>query len=293
MIAETMAPVDTVLHTRHASISVRQSAGTGMPVLLIHGSGASKDVFSAQFSHPMAERLRLIALDLPGHGASSDAADPKTAYTLRGFADTVGEVIDQLGISHAAVFGWSLGGHIGIELLNGHPAVAGLMLTGAPPVASGMLAMLRGFHTGWDILLTSKENFTPRDVERFARLCYGDSVEPRFLEAIRRADGRVRSTVFKGLMRGEGADQRRVVETTSVPIAIVNGAHEPFARLGYVNSLNYRQLWQDRCLVIAGAGHAPFLEQPEIFNPMLEQFVEDVGRHSAAVADGARSVRIA
>ena len=288
---QNMTATDTVLSTKNALISVRQSGGTGMPVLMIHGSGSSKDVFAKQFAHPMADEFRLIALDLPGHGQSSDAGDPKTAYTLRGFADTVGEVIDQLGLSHVAVFGWSLGGHIAIELLHAHPAVAGLMLTGTPPVSHGLLAMLRGFHTGWDLLLTSKEHFTPREVERFGRLCYGENVEPSFLDAIRRADGRVRTTVFKGLMRGEGADQKRVVEEATIPIAIVNGANEPFARLGYVNNLSYRTLWENRCQIIAGTGHAPFLEMPEVFNPLLAKFVADVGRHSAAVDE--RATRIA
>jgi pimeloyl-ACP methyl ester carboxylesterase len=274
---------DTLLRTRHATISVRQSSGTGMPVMLIHGSASSKDVFAKQFAHPMADKFRLIAFDLPGHGQSSDAADPKSAYTVHGFAETAGEVLDQLGIRHAAVFGWSLGGHIAIELLNFHTAVAGLMLTGAPPVGNGMLAMLRGFHAGWDVLLTSKEHFSPRDVERYAKLCYGDNSEPAFLEAIRRADGRVRTTVFKSLMRGEGADQKHIIENTAVPVAIVNGADEPFARLGYVNSLAYRLLWQDRCQIISGTGHSPFWQAADTFNPLLAQFIEDVGRHSATL----------
>ncbi len=283
-----MATTDSILETRHARVSVRQSSGTGMPVLMIHGSGASKDVFARQFDHPMADEYHLVALDLPGHGASSDAENPKIAYTMRGFADTVGEVIEQLGLQHVAVFGWSLGGPIAIEMLDGNPAIAGLMLSGTPPVSQGMLAMLRGFHTGWDLMLTSKEVFTPRDVERFGKLCYGDAVAPEFLDAIRRADGRVRTTVFKGLIKGEGADQRHVVEHASVPIAIVNGANEPFARLGYLKGLSYRSLWHDQCHVIADAGHAAFWEAPEAFNPLLQQFVADVGRHSATAEERSR-----
>ncbi len=283
-----MTHFDSVIETRAARISVRQSAGSGMPVLMIHGSGSSKDVFARQFADPMANDFRMIAIDLPGHGESSDAEDPQAAYSLGGFAGAVGEVIDHLGLSHVAVFGWSLGGHIGIELLHAHKAVAGLMLTGTPPVSQGVLAMLRGFHTGWDLLLTSKGQFTARDVERFGRLCYGEAVTPSLLEAIARADGRVRTTVFKGLMRGEGADQKRTVEEAVVPIAVVNGANEPFARLSYLNSLNYRVLWGDKCHVIEGAAHAPFLTAPEQFNPLLASFVADVGRHSAAADERAK-----
>lgn len=283
-----MAQFDSVVDTTHGRVSVRQSAGSGMPVLMIHGSGSSKDVFARQFTDPMANDFRMIAIDLPGHGESSDAEDPQVAYSLRGFADTVGQIIDQLGLSHVAVFGWSLGGHIGIELLHAHKAVAGLLLTGTPPVSHGVLAMLRGFHTGWDLLLTSKGQFTSRDIERFGRLCYGEGVTPSLLGAISRADGRVRTTVFKGLMRGDGADQKRTVEDSVVPIAIVNGANEPFARLSYLNSLSYRTLWGDKCHVIEGAAHAPFLTAPEQFNPLLAAFVADVGRHSAAADERAR-----
>jgi pimeloyl-ACP methyl ester carboxylesterase len=282
---------DTTLDTKHGRISVRQSSGTGTAVLMIHGSGSSKDVFDRQFAHPMASKFHLVAPDLPGHGASSDAVDPKSAYTLRGLADAMGEVIDQLDLRHVVVFGWSLGGHVAIELLHSHPAIAGVMLTGAPPVAHGILAMLRGFHTSWDLMLTSKEHFTSRDVERFGKLCYGDDVEPAFLEAIRRADGRVRTIVFKDLVHGEGADQKLVVEHALVPIAVVNGAHEPFARLGYVKNLAYRTLWQDRCHVIAGAAHVPFREAPTLFNSLLERFIVDVERHSAAVEDDARRAK--
>jgi pimeloyl-ACP methyl ester carboxylesterase len=280
-IGHTMTTTDSILSTSNGDISIRQSQGTGMPLLLLHGSGASKDVFHRQFADPMADRYRMIAIDLPGHGASSNADDPQAAYTLQAMANTVGEVIDKLGISHVAVFGWSLGGHVAIELMERHKAVSGVMLTGTPPVSRGPLAMLRAFHTSWDILLTSKEEFSLRDIERFGRLCYDDTIEPAQLHSIARADGRVRTAVFKGLSRGDWSDQKLAVEHAAVPIAIVNGANEPIARLSYVNSLAYNTLWQGQCHVIPYAGHAPFLEAFRAFNPLLDQFVDDVGRQSA------------
>jgi pimeloyl-ACP methyl ester carboxylesterase len=238
----------------------------------------------------MAEQYRMIALDLPGHGQSFDAYNPQSAYALGAMADMVGEVIDQLQLSHVAVFGWSLGGHVAIELMGRHPAVAGLMLTGTPPVTRGPLAMLRAFHTGWDILLTSKEQFSERDIERFGKLCYGDHVTPALLRSIAATDGQVRTTIFRGLTRGEWSDQKRLVEHATVPVAMVNGEHEPIARLGYINSLDIGTLWQGQCHVIEGAGHAPFFTQPDAFNPLLEEFVADVGRQAAVTE---RKVRTA
>lgn len=259
-----------------STIGVTDAGGQGFPLLLLHGSGASKEVFTHQLESDLSAQYRLIALDLPGHGASSNATDPSRAYTITGYADAVRDVLRQLGVKRAAVFGWSLGGHIAIELAGSTELVAGLMLTGAPPVGRGPLAMLRGFHTSWDMLLASKEQFSERDIERFATLCFEESIVPELRAAIERADGRSRPVFQRSMLRGDGVDQRATVESLTAPVAIVNGAREPFARLGYLPTLAYRNLWRDTCMVISGAGHAPFWQRPEAFNPLLAEFCADV-----------------
>lgn len=274
-----MAVSERTIRTRQADIRLWETAGEGVPLLLVHGSGSSKEVFARQFASPLADRHRLIALDLPGHGNSSNARIPMTGYSIHGLAETVVEVLQQLNIEQVVVFGWSLGGHIAIEFASLTPTVIGLLLTGAPPVGRGPLGMLRGFQTNWDLLLASKEHFSALDAERFEELCFNGTGEPAFLEAIKRADGRARAIVFKSMMRGDGVDQKQVVEHSEIPIAIINGADEPFARSGYLASLNYGSLWGDRCIVIDGAGHAPFWEKPELFNPLLEQFTADAALH--------------
>jgi pimeloyl-ACP methyl ester carboxylesterase len=271
-----MPVVDKTIQTRHAEIRLSETSGKGLPILMLHGSGGARQMFAKQLSSPLAEVHRMVAIDLPGHGQSSDAFDPAATYTISGLAAAVADVLDQLGIKRALVYGWSLGGHVAMELTASHPAVAGLMLTGAPPVARGPLGLLRGFHTHWDLLLASKRSYSERDAERFEQLCFGGGADPAFLDMIRRADGRVRTNVFKSMMLGAGADQKRVVENADVPVAMVNGADDPFVRLGYVAGLSYRTLWDGRCHVIAGAGHAPFWTAAEIFNPLLFRFVRHV-----------------
>ncbi|MDC9823643.1 alpha/beta fold hydrolase [Devosia sp. ZB163] len=270
-----MPTFDHLITSRTATIRLSESTGAGLPLLLLHGSGASRQVFMHQFNNPLARAHRVIAPDLPGHGESSDALNPATDYSIPALARTVTEVLAARGIERFAIFGWSLGGHVGIELLATHPGVAGLMISGTPPISPGPLGLLRGFQTNLDLLLATKEQFTERDALRFYEMCYHGNGDGAFLEAIRRADGRVRPTVSRSLMFGEGADQRRAVEQAQVPVAIVNGEQESVARLNYVANLDYATLWTNTCHIIPNAGHAAFWDQPDMFNHLLTRFMAD------------------
>jgi len=267
---------DIAVKTQSSTIRLSESDGRGMPIVLIHGSGASRAVFGKQFSSPLSRSHRMVALDLPGHGESANARHPAEDYSIPALARTVGEVLAARDIERAVVFGWSLGGHVGIELMATNPTVAGLMVSGAPPIPPGPLGMLRGFKTNIDLLLATKEQFSERDALRFYELCYHGQGDRDFLEAIRRADGRVRTAVSRSLMRGEGVDQKRAVEHAPVPVAMLNGQDETVTRLSYIAALDYNTLWRKASHIIANAGHAPFWDQPDIFNRLLAEFTADV-----------------
>jgi len=252
-----------------------------MPVLLVHGNSSSREVFQRQFESNLADDYRLITLDLLGHGQSDNARDPKLAYTVSGYAATAIEVLQKLGIPHAALLGWSLGGHIALELLGQGYGAAGVMIVGTPPVSRGFFGMMRGFQSQFDLLLAAKSILRPQEIERFAAICVGKDHAPHCHAAIARTDPRARPILARGMMTGIGCDQRWIVETLPVPIAVVNGEKEPFARLDYLEGIAYANLWEGRCHVIEGAGHAPFLEQPEQFNAVFRRFLEEVSTRRA------------
>jgi pimeloyl-ACP methyl ester carboxylesterase len=257
----------------NGSLRITESDGEGTPVLMIHGTGGCRAVFGKQLESSLADRHRLIAVDLPGHGESDDAVDPAT-YSLRGMARTMGELAAHLRLDRFMILGWSLGGHIAIEMIE-HEGLAGLMVCGTPPVARGPLAMLRAFRPSWDMPLASKEHYSERDIARFFSLCYGRGATPELLEAIRRADGRVRSATMRAMMRGDFADQKLAVACSAVPVALVNGREEPLIRLAYLDALAGPTLWHGLPIVIEDAGHACFWDQPEVFNELLMSFATD------------------
>lgn len=264
--------------TSHADISVTETSGTGLPVLLVHGNSGSKEVFADLMNGPMGEVYRMIAFDLPGHGASSDAHDPSRTYSMPGYGEMVAELLDKLGVSQAAVFGWSLGGHIAMELLPRFSGVVGLMIEAAPPVHPTPESFQQGFRQHPLVPLIFQEKLSGEEMEFFLSNIYGDSVTPAMRDALKRTDGRARSLLFQTLFDGRTSDQKTLAETTKLPIAIVNGENDPIINVEYVGGLTYASLWEKHCFVLRGEGHAAFLSNPEVFNPIFERFVADMAK---------------
>lgn len=268
---------DLVVETTHAQLSIRQTRSDGFPVVLLHGNSTCKEVFRNQMSGPLASRFRMIAIDLPGHGASGNAYEPERTYTFSGYADAVAEALEILGIDRMAIVGWSLGGHVGIELMASLPGLAGLMIVGAPPIGTTLEAIQAGFRPNPDFLATvGQVELTEAERAGFAALIGIGTDDADIHAALRRSDGRARAQVLADLLSGEATDQRQTVETLSVPLAVVNGTEDAVVEPGYVSALAYANLWNGQCFLLPRIGHAPFLEAPELFNEILVRFAADM-----------------
>ena len=286
-----MSVTNRKIKTSHAEIAFSESSGKGLPVLFIHGNSSSKEVFRRQIDSPIGETYRMIAIDLPGHGASSDAFEPLRTYSLPGFADAAIELLDVLGVRRAAVVGWSLGGHVAIEMSVRYPGMVGLMVTGTPPVSSTLESIQAGFKPNPLVGLIGKEDFADEEVEAFGRGTYGGLYDDTLRAAIKRADGRLRRMTFANLLAGGPADQKKVAENTLIPMAFVNGEADPFVNLAYINALACPNLWDRHNYVLRGCGHVPFLEAPDAFNAILIRFLEDMAKRD--VRRGSRKSKVA
>lgn len=262
------------VETSHAKIMVRDSGGMGVPVLFIHGNSSSGAVFRNQFDGEIGKTYRMISFDLPGHGDSSDAYNPERSYSMEGYADAMTETLGLLGIDKAVVFGWSLGGHIGLEMIKRFPGMLGLMITGTPPVAPDEVG--QGFKPSPHMGLAAKENFTEEDVENYARSTCGEPFEAFLLDVVRRTDGRARLMMFQSFVAGKGDNQRDIVAGATPPIAVVNGRDEPFVNVDFVSQIKFGNLWQGETFIIENSGHAPFWDKPAEFNDYLLRFIRDV-----------------
>jgi pimeloyl-ACP methyl ester carboxylesterase len=88
--------------------------GSGEPLLLIHGLGASSGVWDPVVDLLSGER-EVIVLDLPGFGAAPplpDGVEP----TAANLAAALHEACEELGVERPHVAGNSLGGWVGLEM---------------------------------------------------------------------------------------------------------------------------------------------------------------------------------
>lgn len=284
-----MPIAERTIKTTHANIAISETSGSGLPVLFLHGNSSCKEAFNGQLEGTLADAYRMIAMDLPGHGASSNAFDPERTYSAPGYAACAVELLKQLDVDRVVVVGWSLGGHAALEMLPLFPGVVGLMIMGTPPVRRDMESIQQGFQPSPALLLAGKEEFTTEDFDAFAKLTLGPLGDPVLIRAMHRADGAARRVMFESLISGRVSDQRELAENASVPVAIVNGADDPLVNLDYIGGLQYRSLWDRHCFVLRGLAHVPFREAPEIFNPILGRFLADMERLAAESPDRAQN----
>ena len=104
-----------------------ESAGSGDPVLLIHGLGLSGGAWWRTVD-ALAPKLRVITFDNRGIGRSKSLAP---AYTTEAMADDAVAVLDELGLDAVHVYGLSLGGMVAQQLALRHPRRVRSLVLGA------------------------------------------------------------------------------------------------------------------------------------------------------------------
>lgn len=239
-------------------------AGAGPAVLLSHGYSATGRMWDAQLA-AFADRHRVVAWDMRGHGGTDSPEDPGQYSAERTVAD-MHALLGHLGITRAVIGGLSLGGYVSLAFALEHPEmVRALLICDSGP----------GYRNA-----EAREAWNRRAQERAAEL------ETRGLDALagrsremREAMGHHRSArglalAARGMLAQRDARVIDGLAAIRVPTLVVVGdKDEPFlAPCRYLAG----KIPGARLEVIPGAGHSANLDQPETFNRVVRAFLDSL-----------------
>ena len=247
----------------------------GPTLVLLHGTRRTRGMWREQV-RGLSDVLRVVAADLPGHGALAD-----TVFDLEGAADFVARVIEEVAGGRAIIVGQSLGGYVGMHLASRRPGlVAGLVLANASaePRAIARRAPRR---VGAYLLVAA--------TERLRR----PAPSPGGHGAARPADPgdgdhgslppATNGWLFKGGTRALVSALRESfvprIARYPGPTLLLNGADDTLFRRSEHEFL--AAAVDGRLEVIPGCGHLVNEEQPEAFNAALRRFVAEVTARDA------------
>ena len=241
----------------------------GDPVVLLHGFGG--DLNNWLFNtDKLAERRRVYALDLPGHGESSKDVG---AGDLAAFAEVLGGFLDAVGAARAHLIGHSMGGAVALAYALEHPdrvasitlvAPAGLGEDINPDYIDGFVAAERRRELkGVLELLFADQGLVSRklvdDVLRYKRL---DGVE----EALRQIAGAMYPSGRQtAVLTGD-------LDRLQAPALVVWGAQDRVLPAAHGQALAGRA----RVEVLAGAGHSPHMEAANEVNRLVGGFLDEL-----------------
>ena len=125
--------------TRRSGVTIHYELdGSGPPLVLLHGGYTSSELWRIDgYIDGLRDDHQLVLIDLRGHGRSEKPHDPN-AYRFSRLATDVVAVLDEVGLSSAAVCGFSLGANTALRMAACYPdRVDAVAAIGSDPEAVG------------------------------------------------------------------------------------------------------------------------------------------------------------
>ena len=240
-------------------------------MLLLHGLGADGASWSLQLPALSQAGFRPLAPDVPGFG---DSPYGGSGWSIRRAAAEMAVFLEELGTGPAHVVGLSMGGVIAQQFALDHPQLIRKL------VLVSTFAILRPQDfSGWAYFIRRGAAILTRGMQAQAQVVarrvfpnsQDQALREMFLKTVACADPRA----YRKAMLALGLfDSRKRLKEIQVPTLVVTGANDSTVRPAYQTSL-VEGIRGARQVMIQAAGHAVSVDQAEIFNQALLEFLRE------------------
>lgn len=236
---------------------IHNSGGPGTPLLLTHGYSATSAMWGPNIDALSKDRP-VLTYDQRGHGRSGAPDDPR-AYSEEASVADVDALIDVLRAPKVVVAGMSLGGYLSLAYYLAHPQrVAALVLQDTGPGYKSDKA-----RTAWNDHVA--ELAAKTQVEG-----HGRARSPEVAAAVHEHPEAL-VLVARGVLTQRDDRVISSLPTIAVPTLVIVGADDT----NYLAGTDYMadHIPGARKHVIPDAGHAANIDQPDVFNNVVAEFL--------------------
>jgi pimeloyl-ACP methyl ester carboxylesterase len=238
--------------------------GAGEPTLVfVHGWSCDRTYWSRQIDH-LAATHEVVAVDLAGHGESGGG---RREWTMPAFGGDVVAVIEKLGLRQVVLIGHSMGGDVIVEVALALPErIVGLVWVDTYNTLGGVDTP----EETEKFVRPVRQDFRTA-VEGFVRPMFVPGSDPRLVEHVvadmSAAPPEVAVEMMVHALTNDDAILAALPELQA-PVVAINPDYRP-------NDVEALRRHGVEAVLMTGVGHFLMLEDPEAFNRLLGQTVED------------------
>lgn len=230
-------------------------------VVLLHGYLESMLVWD-EFVPLLSDHVRVVTLDLPGHGISTIAGE---VHTMEFLAETVAKTMESLGIDRYTVVGHSMGGYVALAMCeNYRERLEGIVLLSSTTSADSQekcdrrrreIELIKAGKKNMLARLVPHAGFAPENVKRLK-----DYIED-IAELILITEDEGVIAILGGMITRK--DRGELLRDSGIPHLFIFGRHDYYIPNAVADEMiaydpNARVLWLEH------SGHMGFYEEPEL-----------------------------
>jgi 2-hydroxy-6-oxonona-2,4-dienedioate hydrolase len=281
MTEVTEGSTSRFVETDSGSIHYHDAGEGPTTVVLLHGSGPGATAWSNFGSNvqALAQHHRVLAIDMPGWGKS-----PAARVSDRDHATTLGQVLDALGISRAAVVGNSMGAVTSLKFAAVAPErVSHVVTMGAAMVGQPMMfSAADGPSEGLRALFAAYRDPSPQSMKRLVEVMTFDrAFASDDLAAQRSANALAYpehlanfvADLDAGLPIVQQPPGLQDIRGISAPTMLIHGRDDRVLNLEHSLRL-VSSISNARLIVLNRCGHWAQLEHASEFNRLVHHFVQ-------------------